>query len=159
MTLAAFFVATQREEEEEDVHGLDSKFTYCDVSHPATVTTTTKATSANTSTGSHRTYDEEPPERVQGMHPDAPGDFYGLFPARQLWHPKLDYPLWDKNWDGRHPESTGDSEEDRRFFRQLRKTGVTRHIILIRHGQYDESSKVGTAESTCQACFKNLYDF
>jgi hypothetical protein len=162
MTLAAFFVTTQHEE--NNVHGPVSKVTQCDVSHPDTSTATASTTKAKSTGSSDVTYDDEPPERVQGMYPDAPGDYYGLFPARQLWHPKLDYPLWDKNWDDRHPESTGDSEEDRRFFRHLRKNGVTRHIILIRHGQYDESSKVGTVESICRACLKEkktffLHDF
>jgi hypothetical protein len=78
----------------------------------------------------------------QGMQRDLEGDFYGLFPMRQLWIPKLSYPLWDKNWDGRHPTTTGDEEKDHRMQRHLRKHGVTRHIILVRHGQYDETHKV-----------------
>lgn len=36
--------------------------------------------------------EEEPP--VQGFQPDAKGDYYGLFPARQLWKPAVEYPLW-----------------------------------------------------------------
>lgn len=78
----------------------------------------------------------------EGMRPDAEGDFHGLFPKRQLWVPRLEFPLWDKDWDGRHPSSTGDPEEDHRMQRQMRKMGVTRHIILVRHGQYDETYKV-----------------
>lgn len=80
-------------------------------------------------------------KQKEGMRPEAVGVYYGFFPARQLWQPKLEYPLWDKNWDGRQPASTGDPEEDRRVLRHMRKTGVTRHIILIRHGQYDETYK------------------
>ncbi|KAG7362068.1 histidine phosphatase superfamily protein [Nitzschia inconspicua] len=76
-----------------------------------------------------------------GMKFDEPGDFHGLFPKRQLWQPKVEYPLWDPNWDGRSPSSTGDVEEDRRKLRKIRKEGVTRHIILVRHGQYDERLK------------------
>jgi hypothetical protein len=30
----------------------------------------------------------------QGFQPSAKGDFHGLFPARQLWHPAVEYPLW-----------------------------------------------------------------
>ena len=77
-----------------------------------------------------------------GMNPTAEGDFHGLFPQRQLWVPKQPYPLWDTNWDGKEPPSTGDAEQDRQRARHIRKQGVTRHIILIRHGQYDESFKV-----------------
>lgn len=77
----------------------------------------------------------------EGMQTDAQGSFHGLFPMRQLFVPAMEFPLWNKNWDGLAMEPTGDEEEDRRSLRRLRKTGVTRHIILIRHGQYDESSR------------------
>ena len=77
-----------------------------------------------------------------GMHASEEGEFYGLFPKCQLWQPRVEYPLWDDNWDGRQPPSTGDKEKDRERMRQMRMTGVTRHIILIRHGQYDETYKV-----------------
>jgi serine/threonine-protein phosphatase PGAM5 len=46
--------------------------------------------------------------------------------------PIVPYPEWDGNWDGRL------------HLRQKSKDGPpapTRHIILVRHGQYDESSK------------------
>ena len=68
--------------------------------------------------------------------------FHNLFPLRQLWRPKLEYPLWDENWDGRKIATTGDDKKDREMKRYVRKNGITRHIILIRHGQYDETSKV-----------------
>ena len=77
-----------------------------------------------------------------GMDPSAEGDFHKLFPRRQLWKPKVEYPLWDANWDGLEPESTGNKDEDRRRKRQIRKEGATRHIILIRHGQYTENEKL-----------------
>jgi serine/threonine-protein phosphatase PGAM5 len=79
---------------------------------------------------------------VSGMRASEEAEFYGLFPKRQLWQPKVEYPLWDDNWDGRMPPSTGDNKAaDRERMRQIRKTGVTRHVILIRHGQYDETYK------------------
>jgi serine/threonine-protein phosphatase PGAM5 len=76
-----------------------------------------------------------------GMKQDEQGDFHRLFPKRQLWQPKVEYPLWDPNWDGRSPTLTGNVEEDHRRMRKVRKEGVTRHIILVRHGQYDEAPK------------------
>lgn len=76
-----------------------------------------------------------------GMKLDKEGIYHGLFPKSQLFQPKLEYPLWDDDWDGRKPELTGDKEADRERMRHVRKTGVTRHIILIRHGQYDETYK------------------
>lgn len=82
------------------------------------------------------------PVFTAGMQPDAEGDYYGHFPKRQLWQPKVEYPLWDNNWDNREPPSTGDEKKDRQRARHIRKTGVTRHVILIRHGQYDETHKV-----------------
>lgn len=79
------------------------------------------------------------PKTSAGMRASEEGDFYGLFPKRQLWQPKVEYPLWDDNWDGREPLSTGDKAVDRERMRRVRKTGVTRHVILVRHGQYDET--------------------
>lgn len=71
-------------------------------------------------------------------------DFYhGMFPRRQLWKPKYEYPLWDRNWDQREPV-----EQDKQHARLLRKSGVTRHVILIRHGQYDETYKVRRGTET-----------
>jgi serine/threonine-protein phosphatase PGAM5 len=67
--------------------------------------------------------------------------FHGLFPLRQLWKPKVEYPLFDGNWDNRKPETTGDKVKDHQNSRYIRKHGVTRHIILIRHGQYDETHR------------------
>jgi len=67
--------------------------------------------------------------------------FHGIFPLRQLWKPQVPYPLWDANWDGRKLESTGDKQKDHQTNRFIRKNGVTRHIILIRHGQYDETHR------------------
>jgi hypothetical protein len=68
--------------------------------------------------------------------------FNGQFPARQLFIPSKPYPLWDENWDGRELRITADSSqplENKELLRYIRKYGVTRHIILIRHGQYDET--------------------
>jgi hypothetical protein len=76
------------------------------------------------------------------MRPDMAGDYHGLFPLRQLFIPNVEYPLWDNNWDDRQPEFTGNVDDDRRVHRQIRKNGVTRHVILVRHGQYDETYKV-----------------
>jgi len=76
------------------------------------------------------------------MDTAATGEYYGLFPKRQLWQPTLEYPLWDTNWDGRRMPTTGNTDDDRRAKRKLRKEGVTRHIILIRHGQYTENERL-----------------
>lgn len=81
-------------------------------------------------------------DKIAGFDSSENGDFYGLFPERQLWKPKVEYPLWDTNWDGLMPPTTGDKDEDRRRKRQTRKEGVTRHVILIRHGQYTENEKL-----------------
>ena len=76
------------------------------------------------------------------------GSFHGLFPRRQLWRPHLEYPLWHADWDGRQPlpVESDDKDESVRLTaqrdRQIRKNGVTKHIILIRHGQYDETCTV-----------------
>eukprot|EP00978_Attheya_sp_CCMP212_P041373 scaffold236383_cov56-Attheya_sp.AAC.2 len=61
-----------------------------------------------------------------GMRSDEEGDYQNRFPKRQLFRPKLEYPLWDNNWDGRRDPFSF-------------STGVTRHLLLIRHGQYDQT--------------------
>lgn len=63
--------------------------------------------------------------------------YHGMFPKRQLWRPKYEYPLWDPDWDHKHNDDLSSEEK-----RNLRIKGVTRHIILVRHGQYDESYRV-----------------
>jgi serine/threonine-protein phosphatase PGAM5 len=83
----------------------------------------------------------KPVLKVAGMDASKEGDFHKLFPRRQLWNPKVEYPLWDADWDGQEPISTGNKDEDRRRKRLVRKKGVTRHIILVRHGQYNEQEK------------------
>mmetsp|Transcript_29982 Transcript_29982/g.59550 ORF Transcript_29982/g.59550 Transcript_29982/m.59550 type:complete len:385 (+) Transcript_29982:181-1335(+) len=54
---------------------------------------------------------------------------YYNFPASQKFTYPVEPPLWDRNWDGLKDRSVS------------RKKGVTRHVILVRHGQYDETHK------------------
>jgi len=54
--------------------------------------------------------------------------FYEYCPKSQMHQPKRPYPCWDNDWDLK------EEEEDK-----SKDNGVTRHIILIRHGQYDET--------------------
>ena len=83
-----------------------------------------------------------PPRRSgqEGIDTEPGGDdaelYHGLFPTRQLFHPTSPYPLWNYNWDGRRPPVTGDPAADKKRDRHIRKTGVTRHIILVRHGTF-----------------------
>lgn len=82
--------------------------------------------------------------------PDGDAELYhGLFPRRQLWRPAVEYPLWDSDWDGRAPPpapsdaAAGEAatEVRRAQDRDVRRRGVTRHVILVRHGQYSEVDK------------------
>jgi hypothetical protein len=114
-----------------------TRMTFCDA-EPVLEKKSDASSSTDATVGSTKSV----PVFTAGMQPDAEGDYYGHFPKRQLWQPKVEYPLWDSNWDGRELPSTGDKEEDRQRTRHIRKTGVTRHVILIRHGQYDETHKV-----------------
>ena len=64
--------------------------------------------------------------------------FHNLFPLRQLFVPRVPYPVWDHDWDG--------NERLRRRLQASMAKGenptlVTRHILLIRHGQYIEKYK------------------
>ena len=65
------------------------------------------------------------------------GTFYN-FPAEQKFNPKVPYPLWDRDWDGRAGSAADKAKSSSK--RRSRK-GVTRHVILVRHGQYDETHK------------------
>eukprot|EP00934_Nitzschia_sp_Nitz4_P003878 Nitzschia sp. Nitz4//scaffold159_size51929//17441//18498//NITZ4_006874-RA/size51929-augustus-gene-0.79-mRNA-1//-1//CDS//3329537559//3868//frame0 len=66
--------------------------------------------------------------------------FQGQCLQRQLFQPRVPYPAWDYNWDGRMTDATSLQGVRRDLDLQVR--GKTRHIILVRHGQYDESSKL-----------------
>jgi len=68
--------------------------------------------------------------------------FYGQCLERQLYHPKQPYPAWDYNWDGRMTPSTSQEILSTvEGLQQSRQLGKVRHILLIRHGQYDETFK------------------
>jgi len=68
--------------------------------------------------------------------------FEGQCLKRQLHVPKVPYPAWDYNWDGRMTEKTSfERLSTEQGLRESRKGGTVRHLILIRHGQYDESHK------------------
>lgn len=62
--------------------------------------------------------------------------FYGQCLERQVYKPRLPYPAWNKNWDGRHYSTASDYETTPR----PANAGKTRHILLIRHGQYEQRS-------------------
>jgi len=64
------------------------------------------------------------------------GNYHNLFPKCQLFKPKYEYPLWDKDWDmhGRTRSNMKKSVSGKT--KQVKQ--VTRHIFLVRHGQYRE---------------------
>mmetsp|Transcript_27010 Transcript_27010/g.80849 ORF Transcript_27010/g.80849 Transcript_27010/m.80849 type:complete len:292 (-) Transcript_27010:28-903(-) len=69
-------------------------------------------------------------EAADGPAPPTKGKRKAEIP--EYFEPKLPYPAWDTDWDGL------------RHTRAKRKDGPpapTRHVLLIRHGQYDESSR------------------
>jgi len=74
------------------------------------------------------------------------------FPQSQLYNPTRPYPQWDAEWDVQNGldhlpiESSADAIANADALNAEAKieyepTNTTRHIILIRHGQYDESSR------------------
>lgn len=76
----------------------------------------------------------------QGPPLDNQTMFYGQCLQRQLYKPQVPYPAWDYNWDGKmlHDWSTLEVLSTPEGLRQSSTTGTTRHIILVRHGQYEE---------------------
>eukprot|EP00980_Cylindrotheca_fusiformis_P002242 scaffold517_cov119-Cylindrotheca_fusiformis.AAC.25 len=66
--------------------------------------------------------------------------FEGQCLKRQLHQPKVPYPAWDYNWDGKAIPGTTDLE-GHKSGKARKVKGKTRHILLVRHGQYDETSR------------------
>lgn len=66
--------------------------------------------------------------------------FYGQCPKRQIYQPPAPYPAWDFNWDGKVLDdfSTLEVLSTAEGLKQSGTTGTTRHILLVRHGQYEE---------------------
>lgn len=115
-----------------------SKLTFCDANQNHTQTTpySVNVHPIHGSSSSKESKDSlrDEPEKQEELYHD-------MFPLRQLYKPKVEYPLWDSDWDNRKPVSTGDKKQDYDRMKHIRNHGVTRHIILIRHGQYDETYK------------------
>ena len=70
--------------------------------------------------------------------------FHGQCLQRQLFQPKVPYPAWDFNWDGRQPQQSSSAKKSKGVKVKNTPSKTTRHIILVRHGQYDETSKIDT---------------
>ena len=80
--------------------------------------------------------------------------FHGQVLKRQMHTPAVPYPLWDYNWDGKmtndtsleafrsgraNASSTKQKKSDGSYQgSSSNRKGKTRHILLVRHGQYDE---------------------
>ena len=82
--------------------------------------------------------DKQPVDNVETkLKSDSKGKekcyFGSPYPSRMIHTPKIPYPLWDEDWDGKQVKDVTSKEK-----REIRKKGVTRHVILVRHGQYVE---------------------
>jgi serine/threonine-protein phosphatase PGAM5 len=82
---------------------------------------------------------------LQASSDDVVADDHKLFDGqclkRQMHQPNVPYPAWDYNWDQRMTEAT--TLESLRTVSGLlnsRRRGTVRHVLLVRHGQYDETS-------------------
>jgi serine/threonine-protein phosphatase PGAM5 len=71
--------------------------------------------------------------------PSSPEEMYYNFPASEKFTPKLPYPLTDGNWDGKDDEMKAARILGKKF--NVPVPSVTRHVILVRHGQYDETHR------------------
>ena len=78
---------------------------------------------------------QEPAIKIETEKKQVEEKFYhgSEYPEKAIRKPNLPYPLWDPNWDGLEVENATSKEK-----REIRKKGVTKHIILVRHGQYVE---------------------
>lgn len=70
---------------------------------------------------------------------DDDSNFEGCL-RRQIRFPGIPYPAWDYNWDGKMTSiSTPESVSTAQGLRESKAKGTTRHILLVRHGQYEET--------------------
>jgi len=72
---------------------------------------------------------------------------------RQMYIPKYPYPAWDYNWDGREtPEISleGHKQGLQKNVMDKKNKNKTRHIILVRHGQYYDDESVHGGEDHLQ---------
>jgi serine/threonine-protein phosphatase PGAM5 len=60
--------------------------------------------------------------------------FYDECWKRQVATPRFPYPAWDYNWDGRAART----QKDQDGLAEQTGTSTIRHILLIRHGQYEQ---------------------
>ncbi len=96
----------------------------------AAFVTTTSWTTSSSSRCEEAPANKDDKKPGFGMMPNEEGHFHDLFSKRQLWPPKVEYPLCDTNWDAGYPTSSRKEEEGRHRMCQLRKEVVTRHSIL-----------------------------
>ena len=54
----------------------------------------------------------------------------------QLFSPAKPYPHWDSNWDFREEAAEAEGKSGSK---KAKAATTHRHIILVRHGQYDET--------------------
>lgn len=72
-------------------------------------------------------------------HHDQDGLFHGECLERQVKKPKVPYPAWDYDYDGREGTRTSKTVSAKGSTSSMRHNGgKTRHILLIRHGQYEQ---------------------
>lgn len=82
---------------------------------------------------------EKKDQKEMDTTPDNETLFQGQCLERQLYKPAVPYPAWDYNWDGKLSAfSTLDAMSTREGLQASSATGTTRHIVLVRHGQYEE---------------------
>jgi serine/threonine-protein phosphatase PGAM5 len=102
------------------------------------VATNRVTSTESSSTQQQQQQQQQQPKEEEDTHPLL---FQGQCLERQLYKPQVPYPAWDYNWDGRMTDDTSleghrSGKEDEMADRNNHKT---RHIILVRHGQYDET--------------------
>jgi serine/threonine-protein phosphatase PGAM5 len=76
----------------------------------------------------------DPPRHTIDLH----GLFHGECFERQLKKPKVPYPAWDYDWDGLGTTNADSSHPVGLVVAKRPNTGKTRHVLLIRHGQYEQ---------------------
>jgi serine/threonine-protein phosphatase PGAM5 len=108
---------------------------------------------------SHSSWRRRKKEEEEEKEDDKDELFHGQCLKRQMFTPHLPYPAWNYNWDGRMTPGTtleafragvqnikdpvvDETEEgDASQPKKRRRKKKSRHIILVRHGQYEEKAE------------------
>jgi len=101
MTTAAWWMTHRRGDDGDDEPVWTTRIGHQDMSRrllceesPTTNNKSSDSHDTDAPTMEQKGSNETKVRRKHGFQPDVEGDYHGMFPARQLWKPAVEYPLW-----------------------------------------------------------------